>query len=175
MVMSHSLRSRTKIKIGSFYTTGTQEKIKCFSADAFCLDWNTVFEALGCFHHNCSCQEAQPLLTEDIERGNKLKLMDGMRKLYIKEKLLDFVDMLECEWCLLYKTDASMKQHLREFFPFKRALREENSMVKYILGSLLGYTHFDIPVPEHLREQFGNFPPLFKKNNVCRQDTVPVM
>ena len=42
---------------------------------------------MGCYYHFCSCQEARPSLTEqDIERGNKRREMDDMRREYIKEK-----------------------------------------------------------------------------------------
>ena len=44
---------------------------------------------MGCFCHYCPCQEARLSLTEeDIERGNKKREMDQMRKQYIKEKNL---------------------------------------------------------------------------------------
>ena len=82
--MSHFQRQRPDCKIESFYTTGTQKKIDCFKVDGFCAHCNTVFEAMGCFYHYCSCQEARPALTEeDIERGNKKREIDQMRKQYI--------------------------------------------------------------------------------------------
>ena len=52
--------------------TGTQKKIDCFKVEGFCAHCNTVFEAMGCIYHYCSCQEARlALIEEDIERGNK--------------------------------------------------------------------------------------------------------
>ena len=87
MFMSYFQRQRTNCKVDSFYTTGTQKKIDCFKVDGFCAHCTTVFEAMGCFFHYCSCQEARPSLTqEDIERGNKKREMDQMRKQYIKKK-----------------------------------------------------------------------------------------
>ena len=72
MVMSYFQRQRPDCKIESFYTTGTQKNIDCFKVDGFCAHCNTVFEAMGCFYHYCSCQEARTAPTgEDIERGNK--------------------------------------------------------------------------------------------------------
>ena len=87
MVMSYFQRQRPDCKIESFYTTGTQKKIDCFKVDGFCAHCKTVFEAIGCFYHYCPCQEAQPSLTEeDIERGNKKREMEQMRKKYIIKK-----------------------------------------------------------------------------------------
>ena len=49
-----------------------QEKVDSFNADGFSGHCNTVFEAMGCFHHYSPCEEAQPALTEVIfERGTR--------------------------------------------------------------------------------------------------------
>ena len=65
MVRSYYQRIRPDCKIVSFYTTGIQKKIDCFSVDGFCGHCNTVFEALKCYHHHCPCQEARPSLSEE--------------------------------------------------------------------------------------------------------------
>ena len=81
MVMSYFQRQRLDCKIDCFHTTGTQKKIDCFEVDCFCAHCKTVFEAMGCFYHYCPCQEALPSQTEeDIERGNRKRAMDQMRK-----------------------------------------------------------------------------------------------
>ena len=99
MVKSYFKRQRLDCKIQSFYTTGTQKKIDCFKVDGLCTHCKTVFEAMGCFYHFCECQEARSSLSEkDIERGNKKREMNQMRKQYIKEKGYNVVEMWECEW-----------------------------------------------------------------------------
>ena len=176
MVLSYFQRQRPECKIESFYTTGTQKKIDCFKVDGFCAHCNTVFEAMGCFYHYCSCQEARPALTEeDIERGNKKREMDQMRKQYIKEKGFNVVEMWECEWWNLYKTTTCVKQHLRESFPYKRPLREESLLEQIRSGKLFGYVQCDIEVPVELKEKFANFPPIFKNTNVGRHDIGSLM
>ena len=42
-----------------------------------------------------------------------------MRKLYIKVKNHDNVEMCIREWRPLYKTDAPVKKHLQDIFLFK--------------------------------------------------------
>ena len=87
MFMPYFQSQRPNYKIESFYTTETQKNIDCFKVVGFCAHCITVFEAIGCFYHYCPCQEARPSLTEqDIERGNKRRGMDQMRKQLIKEK-----------------------------------------------------------------------------------------
>ena len=167
--MSYFPRQRTDCKIESFYTTGTQKKIVSFKVDGFCAHCKTVFEAMGCFEHYCPCQEARPaLIEEDIERGNKKRQMDQMRKQYIKEKGYDVVEMWECEWWNLYKTTTCVKQHLRESFPYKRPLREDSLLEQIRSGKLFRFVQCDIEVPEKLKKNFDKFPPIFKNTNVGR-------
>ena len=131
---------------------------------------------MGCFYHYCPCQEARPSLTEeDIERGNKKREMDQMRKKNIKEKGFNVVEMWKCEWWNLYKTTTCGKEHLRESFPYKRPLREEILLEQIRCGKLFGYGQCDIEVPEELKKKFANFPPIFKNTNVGRHDIGSLM
>ena len=69
MVMSYYQRIRPDCKIVSFYTTGTQKKIDCFSVDGFCEHCNTVFEAMGCYYHHCSCYRGRDSEGNEKERN----------------------------------------------------------------------------------------------------------
>ena len=87
-----------------------------------------------------------------------------------KQKGFEIVEMWECEWWSLYRTDASVKSQLRKNFPYRRPLSEEGLMQGIIDGRLFGYVQCDIEVPEHLRDYFSNFPPIFKNTAVSRDD-----
>ena len=79
MVMSYFQQTRPKCEMESFFTTGRQKKIACFSVDGLCSHCNTVFEAMGCFYHFCPCRELRPSLTEeDIQRGRKKRELDAL-------------------------------------------------------------------------------------------------
>ena len=78
--------------------------------------------------------------------------------------------MCECEWWSLDKINVSVKQRLRDSFPFRGPLREEQLRKRIESGSLFGYVMCDLHVPEHLKKQFANILPLFKTINVCRQN-----
>ena len=126
MVLSYFQQNQPDCKIESNITTGRQKKIDSFSVDGTCYHCNTVFEAMGCYYHYCPCQEARPSLTDtDIERGVKKRQQDEMRRDYIQQKGYQIVELWECEWWSLYKTDASVKRHLRENFPYRHPLSEE--------------------------------------------------
>ena len=79
-VMSYFPRTRPECEIESFFTTGRQKKIECFSVDGFFSHCNTVFEAMGSFYHFCPCQELRPSLTEeDFQRGSEKRELDALR------------------------------------------------------------------------------------------------
>ena len=113
MVLSYFQQSRPDCKIESDVTTGRQKKIDCFSVDGLRYHCNTFFEAMRCYNHYNPCQEAPPSLTDtDFERGMKKRQQDEMRRDYIQQKGYQIVEMWECEWWSLYKTDTSVKSHL---------------------------------------------------------------
>ena len=87
VVVSFNQETRPVCKIESFFTSGKQKKNSdCLKVDGYCDHSKTVFAAMGCYYHFCSCQEARPSLTDqDIERGNKKREMDDMRREYIKD------------------------------------------------------------------------------------------
>ena len=115
MVMSYFQLTRPECEIESFFTTGRQKKIDCFSVDGFCFHCNTVFETMACFYHFCLCQKPRLSLTEeDIQRGSKKRELDALRRHYRQEKGFKDIKMWECEWWRLYKTSNTVKQHLRE-------------------------------------------------------------
>ena len=69
---------------------------------------------MGCYFHYRPCQEARPSPKDtDIERGVKKRQQDEMRREYIQQKDYQIVEIWECEWWSLYKTDESVKSHLR--------------------------------------------------------------
>ena len=93
-----------------------------------------------------------------------------MRRDYIQQKCYQIVEMGECEWWSLNKTDASVKSHLRKNVPYRRPLSEAGLMQGLIDGQFFGFVQCDIEVPEHLRDYFSNFPPIFKNTAVSRDD-----
>ena len=174
MVMSYFQRTRPDCKIESFYTTGRQKKIDCFNVEWFCSHCITVFEAMGCFYHFCPCQELHPSLSqEDIKSGSRKRELNELRRGYIQEKGFTVVEIWEREWWKLYKTTTIGKLHIRENFPYRRALQQLLEELKK--GNLFGYVQCDIEVPENLRENFANFSPIFKNTFVSKNDIGDLM
>ena len=172
MVMSYFQRTRPECKIKSFFTTSSQKKIDCFGVDGFCSQCNTVLEAMGCFYQICPCQELRLSLTEkDIQRGSKKRELDALRRHYIQEQGFKVIETWECEWWRLDKTTNTVKQHIREHFPYRRSLAGEQLLEEIKKGKLFG----DFGVPENLRSKFNNFPPIFKNTLIGKSDIGDLM
>ena len=176
MVMSYFQQTRPDCKNDSFYTTRRQKKIDCFSVDGFCSYCNTVFEAMVCFYHSCHCQELRLSLTEEgIQRGSKKRELDALRRQYIQEKGFKVFEMWECERWRLYKTTNTVKQHIRKHFPYRRSLAAEQLLEEIKKGKIFGYVQCDTEVPENLRANFANFPPILKNTLVSKSDIGDLM
>ena len=170
MVRSNYQETRPECTIGSFNTSGNQKKIDCFNVAGYCDHCKTVFEAMRCYYHFCPCQEILPSLSdEDIERGNKRREMDDLRRRYIREKGYKIEEMWECECWKNFKTNEKIKNYIRSKFPYKRPVSTH-----YLLGkkggSLYGYIQCDLVVPDELKAKFSNFPSISKNTEVGRKD-----
>ena len=118
MALSYFQKSQPDCKIESNTTSARQNNTDFFSVEGICYHCNTVFESMGCYFHYCPCQKARPSLTDtNIERGVKKRQQDKMRRDYIQHRGYEIVEMWECEWWKLYKTDAPVKSYLRANFP----------------------------------------------------------
>ena len=71
--------------------------------------------------------------------------------------------MWEKEWWNLYKTTTCVKEHLREYFPYERPLREERLLQQIRSGKLFAYVQYDIEVPEELKKNLARFHPFSKR------------
>ena len=78
--------------------------------------------------------------------------------------------MWECGWWRLYKTTTNVKLHIRENFPCRRSVTEHQPLEGINKGNFFGYVQCDIEVPENVRANFPNSPPIFKKTLVSKND-----
>ena len=93
-----------------------------------------------------------------------------MRKEYLQQKGYKIFRMWECKWGELYRTYATVKNHLRAKFPYQRPLSEKQLMKEIRIWEFFGYDQCDLKIPEHLKAHFANFPPIFKNTVVSRKD-----
>ena len=92
MVMSFFQRTRLGCKIETFFTTGRQKKIDCFSVDGFCSPCNTVIETMGCFATFVAIRNFEVLSLKVIFNMvvNRERLVSHSKALYFKKASLSF-------------------------------------------------------------------------------------
>ena len=138
MILSYFQQTRPECKIESNVTIGRQKKIDWFSVVGICYHCNTVFEAMGSYYHYCPCQKAHPSLTKnEIMRGIKNREQDQMRKEYIQQKGYKKIEMWECKWWELYRTDATVKIIFEQFFPINDLSAKNDSCKRLRLEGCL--------------------------------------
>ena len=117
IIMSYFQQVRLQCKMESFYTRGTLKKIDAHSADRFCGHCNTVFEAIRCSYSYCPSQEARPSLTEEgNQRGIKMRPLDDLGEQYIQEEDHNVIEIYNCGWQRMYKTDVSVNSSCTKRF-----------------------------------------------------------
>ena len=119
---------------------------------------------------------SSPSLTDnEFIEGIKKREQNQIRKQYIQLKGDKIIEMWECKWLEFYRTDATVKNHLRANFPYQRALSEERLMPEVKGRRLFGYVQCDLKFPEQMKAYFANFPPIFEKTVVSRNDIGDLM
>ena len=129
------------------------------------------------FTTSASAKSCVPLSLKRIINvvASKKRELDAMRRHYIQEKGCKVIEMWECEFWRLYKTTKTVKQHIREHFPYRRSLAAEQVLEDIKKGKLFGYVQCDIEVPEFSRPKFDNFPPIFENTLVSKNDIGDLM
>ena len=149
------------------------KKTDSVSVDGFCSYCNTVYEAMGCFYHFCPCQKRRPPLTEeDIQRGSKKRVLNLLRRHCKQAEGFTVIEMWEGEWWRLYNTTNTVKQHIREHFPYRRLLAAEQVLEEIAEGKLFGYLQCAVRYWStwKFESKFVNLPPKFKNTLVSKRD-----
>ena len=120
---------------------------------------------------NFDSQELRPSLTEENNTlGIKKQDLDEFRQGYIHENDITVIELWECEWWTLYKTSTNIKLHIRNNFTYRRSLTKHQLLEGRKKGNLFGDVQCDIEVPENLRANFADLPPIFKNTLVSKSD-----
>ena len=148
----------------------TASVLKCFSLVAIvCLEQWVAFITF------VPVKSSAHLSLNKIFNVLARRELDALKRHYMQEKGFKGIEMWECEWWRLYKTTSTVKQHIREHFPYRRSLAAEQLLEEIKEGKLFGYVQCDIEVPENLRANFANFPPIFTNTLVSKSDIGDLM
>ena len=171
IVLQFIQKSRPECTIQTQFTSAKQKKIGRFAVDGYCAHCNTVFEAMGCFYHFCTCQERKNLLLEDIEKGLKRRERTEYRRDYIRNLGYQIEEIWECTWWTWVRENRNgAKKFMSENFPYVTSMREDQLVNKILREHFFGVVDCEVQVPDHLKEKFSKFPPIFKNCNVFLDD-----
>ena len=133
-----------------------------------------AFEFLGCFFHKHECVAAGKGVDKDArekwEEKKSYLIANGYEVRYI----------WECEWDALAKKHRWMQQKYADMKPefYRKHPKEvgKNEIMEGVRdGTFYGFLVVDINTPQHLRERYDSFPPLFANTNINHDDLGPLM
>ena len=93
---------------------------------------------------------------------------------YIRSKGYRVVEMWECEWRRMKKTNPELQRFIatevRRTLDKVKIMSAERILSEVRNERLFGCVEVDIRVPEHLKEKFSEMCPIFKNTNISRED-----
>ena len=129
---------------------------------------------LGCYWHFCPCQEKR-LPIDEIEKGVKRREYNECRRKFLLESGFKVCESWECDWWKKVKNNDGAGDYMKNTYPYQKPISENKSNEDIKSGLKFGVLDCSIEVPEHLREKFSEFPPIFKHCDVSLEDIGPHM
>ena len=144
--------------------------------DGFHAQTQTVYQFHGCYWHghDCSLNRGK----EFNEKRNKpmAELLEETRANteYIKSKGCRVVEMWECEWRGMKKTNRELQRFIatevRRLLDQVKVMSPARILSEVRNERLFGCVEVDIRVPDHLKEKFSEMCPIFKNTEISRDD-----
>ena len=144
--------------------------------DGFHGPSQTVFQFHGCWWHGHICH-----LTKGKEMNEKRKRpMAELREetketsKYIKDQGYHLVEIYECQWRRIKKTNSQVQQFLNSKFnrplDHHKTLTQDQILSAIRNESLFGVVECDVRVPDALKPKFAEMCPIFKNIEISRED-----
>ena len=147
--------------------------------DGFCEETKEVFEFLGCLWHGHGCRICQT--PGGVNPVNNKTFQELRQKTEEKIKLLEDCGfrvrfIWECQWKRLSLEEdvLSFTKTLKSVRP-RRRLSFQKILKGVQCGELFDFVLVDIYTPNHLKQLFNEFPPIFKNAMVGREDVGELM
>ena len=144
--------------------------------DGFHAQTQTVYQFHGCYWHghDCSLNRGK----EFNEKRNKpmAELLEETRANteYIKSKGCGVVEMWECEWRDMKKTNRELQcfiaTEVRRTLDKVKIMSPARILSEVRNERLFGCVEVDIRVQDHLKEKFSEMCPIFKNTEISRDD-----
>ena len=119
------------------------DKTDCMVVHWFYSLCNTVFETMSCFYYFSPGQEV-PLSI--FQRGVKERELDQLKQNYTND--LSVIEMWDCKWWRLYKTDSCVEQDINvkfrhgQSFPVYQHLEDKNLKLGHFFYKIDHYIEY---------------------------------
>ena len=170
------LMHRDNVTIKHMYNQGFEFSVgfKRIKIDGWCASTSTVFQFDGCYFHCCNLCKLNTSKSPQCEQ-EKIRQKTIETQQYIVECGYKLVSMRECVWLEQCKNNPQVKAFLsmqNDKVPYeeKTTMTENEILTLLKQKQLYGFVVCDIHVPNHLKEYFDEFPPLFKNTKVSIDD-----
>ncbi|KAK3705281.1 hypothetical protein QZH41_008170 [Actinostola sp. cb2023] len=144
--------------------------------DGFHGPSQTVFQFHGCYWHghDCTLNQGKEMNETRKKPLSELRTETEANTEYIQDHGYEVVEVWECEWRRIKKTNPSVKQFLNSKFQrpldTKWTMTEQEILQAIRDQQLFGVVECDIRVPEHLKPKFSEMCPIFKNVEISRED-----
>ena len=136
--------------------------------DSFDVQMQTVYQFQGCWWHGHDCSLNRGKDYNEKHKKAMAELLEETRANteYIRNKGYNVVEMWECEWRRLKKTNNEV-QHFTAT-EVRRTLDKAKIMSPERNERFFGCLEVDIRVPDNLKEKFSEMCPIFKNIDISR-------
>ena len=146
--------------------------------DGWCQETQTVYQMHGCWWHGHECQKKD---YNDVRQKpmKELRAETDRNTSYLKELGYEVIEIWECEWLKMKAQDKDLQRfigtHFRRRLDRKQYMTEGEILNAVKTGELFGLVECDIHVPEALQQHFNEMQPIFKNENITRDDIGEMM
>lgn len=150
--------------------------------DGWDQNTRTVYQFHGCYWHGHECMRGhmrgrERAEAERVSRRRRESTEAGA--MYIRRLGFNLVEIWECEWRAIKRTDeraAQVAAYFAQPIPGGFSGLKEDAILKLVEeGTLYGMVQCDIHVPENLREYFAEMQPIFKNTEMKKEHLSPLM
>ena len=144
--------------------------------DGFHGPSQTVFQFHGCFWHGHNCHLNKGKEMNEVRKRPMTELLKETKETskYIKDQGYHLVEIYECQWRRLKKTNSHVQQFLNSKFnrplDHHKTLTQDQILSAIRNESLFGVVECDIRVPDPLKPNFAEMCPIFKNTEISRED-----
>lgn len=144
--------------------------------DGFNAQTQTVFQLHGCYWHGHDYALNRGKEFNEKRKKPMAEIREETRAntQYIRSKGHSVVEMWECEWREMKKTDRELQwfiaTEVRRTLDKDKIMSAERILSEVRNGRLFGCVEADIRVPEHLKDKFSEMCPIFKNTDISRED-----